>query len=151
MFSPKNMWHSALQNGNAQCCTGYCSGGGMSVRIPGMPSTTTDFTLQHPRRPSMPAKRSNPLSLTPPNGSDCAMYVAQKSLMVVMPALSWEPTSSARRVLPKTLEPRPKSHSFASATASSSLRILTMERTGPNTSSFMIFIEWFTFVSTVGG
>ena len=32
-FNPKNMWHNALQNGNAQCCTGYCSGGGMSVRI----------------------------------------------------------------------------------------------------------------------
>ena len=123
----------------------------MSVRIPGIPSTTTDLTLQHPRRPSMPAKRSNPLSLTPPKGSDCAMYVAQKSLIVVIPALSCAPTLSALRLLPKTLEPKPKSHSFARATASSSLWILTMDKTGPNTSSFMIVMPCVTPVSTVGG
>ena len=60
----------------------------------GMPSTTTDLTLQHPRKPSMPANRSNPLSLTPPKGSDCAMYVAQKSFTVVMPA---EPRAHLQR------------------------------------------------------
>ena len=93
----------------------------MSVRIPGTPSTTTDFTWQHPRSPSTPAKRSNPDSFTPPNGSDCAMYVAQKSFTVVIPAFNFAPTRSARFLDQNTLDPSPKSQSFASATASSSL------------------------------
>ncbi len=49
-------------------------------------SSQTALGTQRPRRPSMPAKRSNPLSFTPPKGSDWHMYVVAKSLIDVMPA-----------------------------------------------------------------
>ena len=55
----------------------------MSVLMRGNRSTTTDLGTQHPRKPSTPANRSKPDSLTPPNGSDWAMYVEQKSLIEV--------------------------------------------------------------------
>ena len=100
----------------------------------------------------MPAKRSNPDSLTPPNGRDCAMYVEQKSLIEVIPASSWEPSFSARLVdLVKTFEPRPKSQSFARAIDSASLLVFTMARTGPNTSSRAMRMSCVMPEMTVGG
>ena len=70
------------------------------------------------------------------------MYVAQKSLMVVMPALSWEPTSSARRVAAEDVGTEAKVALVRERHRLARLRISTIESTGPNTSSFMIFIEW---------
>ena len=93
---PKNMRHKDLQNANAFGLTGYCKGGGMSVLMSGNRSTTTDLGTQHPRKPSTPANRSKPDSFTPPNGSDWAMYVEQKSLTEVMPASNCWPSFSAR-------------------------------------------------------
>ena len=42
----------------------------MSVLRNGRLSTTTLFMWQHPRRPSIPANRSNPDSLTPGCGKE---------------------------------------------------------------------------------
>ena len=149
---PKNIRHKDLQNANALGLTGYCRGGGMSVLMRGNRSTTTDLGTQHPRKPSTPANRSKPDSLTPPNGSDWAMYVEQKSLIEVMPASNCCPSCSARFLLPaKTFEPKPKSQSFANRTASSSDLTLQIDNTGPKTSSFMIFMSCVTFKRTVGG
>ena len=120
--------------------------------INGNLSTTTDLGTQHPRKPSIPAKRSKPDSLTPPNGSDCAMYVEQKSLMDVIPASSCAPSFSARRVeRVKMFEPRPKSQSLASAMDSSSLFVLTMASTGPKTSSRAMRMSCVMPEITVGG
>lgn len=49
-------------------------------------SSQTALGMHMPLRPSMPAKRSKPLSFTPPKGSDWHMYVVAKSLMDVIPA-----------------------------------------------------------------
>ena len=45
---------------HAHTLTGYCRGGGMSVRMPGNLSEVMARIRQQPRRPSMPAKRSKP-------------------------------------------------------------------------------------------
>jgi hypothetical protein len=54
----------------------------MSVLRNGTLSTTTLFMWQHPRRPSIPANRSNPDSLTPgcgkENGKRFARVVCQE-------------------------------------------------------------------------
>ena len=100
----------------------------------------------------MPAKRSNPEYLTPPNGSDCDMYVEAKSLMLDMPVLSLAAIRRARLLLPqKTLDPSPKSLSFANSIASSSVLNDTTDMTGPKTSSCQMRIESVTPVRMVGG
>lgn len=41
-------------------------------------SSTTDFTRQQARNPSIPANLPNPLSFTPPNGRDCISLFRRK-------------------------------------------------------------------------